>query len=103
MAGNLLREGHELTVFNRTSERCDPLRDRGATVAATAAVAAHEADVLVTTVAGPLAVEELLFGAAASAEAFTVAAEFEGGGQDMARMAHALRRISAGSSIAAKN
>ncbi len=58
MAGNVLRGGHELTVFNRTLSRCDPLRDDGATVAASAAEAVREAEVLVTMLADPAAVEE---------------------------------------------
>ena len=33
MAGNVLRAGHELTVFNRTASRCEPIREDGATVA----------------------------------------------------------------------
>jgi 3-hydroxyisobutyrate dehydrogenase-like beta-hydroxyacid dehydrogenase len=51
MAGNVLRAGHELTVFNRTASRCDPLRDDGATVAGSAAEVVRDAEVLVTMVA----------------------------------------------------
>lgn len=57
MAGNVLRAGHEVTVFNRTLSRCDPLRDDGATVATSAAEAVREAEVLVTMLADPAAVE----------------------------------------------
>jgi 3-hydroxyisobutyrate dehydrogenase-like beta-hydroxyacid dehydrogenase len=57
MAGNVLRGGHDLTVFNRTLERCDPLRDDGATVATSAAEAVRDAEVLVTMLADPAAVE----------------------------------------------
>jgi 3-hydroxyisobutyrate dehydrogenase-like beta-hydroxyacid dehydrogenase len=57
MAGNIARAGHELTVFNRTPERCDPLRDDGATVATSAAEAVRQAEVLVTMLADPAAVE----------------------------------------------
>jgi 3-hydroxyisobutyrate dehydrogenase-like beta-hydroxyacid dehydrogenase len=57
MAGNVLRAGHDLTVFNRTLERCDPLRGDGATVAASAAEAVRDAEVLVTMLADPAAVE----------------------------------------------
>jgi 3-hydroxyisobutyrate dehydrogenase-like beta-hydroxyacid dehydrogenase len=56
MAGNIARAGHEVTVFNRTLERCDPLRDDGATVATSAAEAVREAEVLVTMLADPAAV-----------------------------------------------
>ena len=60
MAGNVLRAGHELTVFNRTASRCDPLRDDGATVATSAAEAVRGAEVLVTMLADAAAVEELI-------------------------------------------
>lgn len=60
MAGNVLRGGHELTAYNRTASRCDPLRDDGATVATTAAEAVRDAEVLVTMLADPAAVEELV-------------------------------------------
>jgi 3-hydroxyisobutyrate dehydrogenase-like beta-hydroxyacid dehydrogenase len=56
MAGNILRSGHDLTVFNRTLSRTDPLRDDGATVAASAAEAVRDAEVLVTMLADPAAV-----------------------------------------------
>ncbi len=57
MAGNLLRAGHVVTVFNRTPSRCDPLRDDGATIAESAAEVARDAEVLVTMLADPAAVE----------------------------------------------
>jgi 3-hydroxyisobutyrate dehydrogenase-like beta-hydroxyacid dehydrogenase len=57
MAGNVLNAGHDVTVFNRTLERCDPLRDDGATVATSAAEVAREAEVLVTMLADPAVVE----------------------------------------------
>lgn len=62
MAGNVLRAGHELTVFNRTASRCDPLRDDGATVATSAAEAVRGAEVLVTMLADPAAVESQVLG-----------------------------------------
>jgi 3-hydroxyisobutyrate dehydrogenase-like beta-hydroxyacid dehydrogenase len=62
MAGNVLRGGHELTVFNRTLSRCDPLQGDGATVAASAAEAVRDAEVLVTMLADPAAVEEQILG-----------------------------------------
>jgi 3-hydroxyisobutyrate dehydrogenase-like beta-hydroxyacid dehydrogenase len=58
MAGNLIRAGHDVIIFNRTPERCDPLRDDGATVATSAAEAVREAEVLVTMLADPAAVED---------------------------------------------
>ena len=62
MAGNVLRAGHDLTVFNRTASRCDPLRDDGATVAGSAAEAVRDAEVLVTMVADGAAVDAQLEG-----------------------------------------
>jgi 3-hydroxyisobutyrate dehydrogenase-like beta-hydroxyacid dehydrogenase len=62
MAGNLIGAGHDVTVFNRTLERCDPLRDDGATVATTAAEAVRGAEVLVTMLADPAAVADQLEG-----------------------------------------
>jgi 3-hydroxyisobutyrate dehydrogenase-like beta-hydroxyacid dehydrogenase len=62
MAGNVLRGGHELTVWNRTESRCDPLAGDGATVASSAAEAVRDAEVLVTMLADPAAVEHLLEG-----------------------------------------
>ncbi|HVW48711.1 MAG TPA: NAD(P)-dependent oxidoreductase [Solirubrobacterales bacterium] len=62
MAGNVLRAGHDLTVFNRTTSRTDPLRDDGATVATSAAEAVRDAEVLVTMVADSAAVEAQLEG-----------------------------------------
>jgi 3-hydroxyisobutyrate dehydrogenase-like beta-hydroxyacid dehydrogenase len=57
MSGNVLRAGHDLTVFNRTASRCDPLREDGATVATSAAEAVRGAEVLVTMVADGAAVD----------------------------------------------
>jgi 3-hydroxyisobutyrate dehydrogenase-like beta-hydroxyacid dehydrogenase len=62
MAGNVLRAGHELTVFNRTTSRCDPLSGDGATVAGSAAEAVRGAEVLVTMVADGAAVDAQLEG-----------------------------------------
>jgi 3-hydroxyisobutyrate dehydrogenase len=46
MAHNILRAGFPLTVWNRTPAKAEPLRAAGATVAATPAVAAATADVV---------------------------------------------------------
>ncbi|HEX3363266.1 MAG TPA: NAD(P)-dependent oxidoreductase [Solirubrobacterales bacterium] len=62
MAGNVLRAGHDLTVFNRTTSRTDPLRDDGATVATSAAEAVRDAEVLVTMVADGAALDAQLEG-----------------------------------------
>jgi 3-hydroxyisobutyrate dehydrogenase len=44
MAARLLLSGHELTVYNRTSERARPLVEAGAAAAASPAEAARGAD-----------------------------------------------------------
>lgn len=51
---------HELTVWNRTSERTARLAEAGATVAATAAEAVDGADLVVTSLFGPDAVRETI-------------------------------------------
>ncbi|MDT7744117.1 MAG: 3-hydroxyisobutyrate dehydrogenase [Actinomycetota bacterium] len=48
MARSLLREGHDVTVWNRSQEKAEPLADDGATVADSAAGAVAGAEVVVT-------------------------------------------------------
>lgn len=48
MARNLLKDGHRLTVWNRTRSRAEPLRADGATVAGSPAEAAEGAEVVIT-------------------------------------------------------
>lgn len=48
MSRNLLRAGHHLTVWNRTTERAEPLAKHGATVAASAAEAVAGAEFVIT-------------------------------------------------------
>ena len=62
MARNLLRAGHDLTVWNRSSERCAPLAAEGAHVAATVTQLAAGTGVLVTMLADGAAVEAVLLG-----------------------------------------
>jgi 3-hydroxyisobutyrate dehydrogenase-like beta-hydroxyacid dehydrogenase len=57
MATNLIKAGHEVTVWNRTPKNLD-----GARTAATAAEAARDADVVWICVADTKAVESVLFG-----------------------------------------
>ncbi len=63
MAGRLLASGFPTTVYNRTTAKALPLREAGATVAATPAEAAHEADVLFVSLANAEVVQNALFGA----------------------------------------
>lgn len=51
MARNLIRAGHELTVYNRTREHAEPLAKEGAHIADSPADAARNAEVLVTMLA----------------------------------------------------
>jgi 3-hydroxyisobutyrate dehydrogenase-like beta-hydroxyacid dehydrogenase len=61
MARNLLRAGHDVTVFNRTPERSRALAADGAKVAATVAEACR-VEALITMLANDEAVEEVAFG-----------------------------------------
>ena len=62
MAGNVLRAGLPLTVYNRSPERCASLVGAGAVLAKDPAEAARGADVLITMVADAAAAESLLLG-----------------------------------------
>jgi 3-hydroxyisobutyrate dehydrogenase-like beta-hydroxyacid dehydrogenase len=61
MATRLLEAGHDLTVWNRTSARTTPLVGRGASVAASPAEAVSGVDVVITMIATPDALEQVLF------------------------------------------
>lgn len=61
MAANLLKAGFPVTVWNRTRARTQDLTQQGAEVAATPREAAAAADVLITMVSDPLALEEVLW------------------------------------------
>jgi 3-hydroxyisobutyrate dehydrogenase len=62
MGMNLLKAGHTLTVWNRTASRADELVAAGAVLARTPREAAAGADVLITMVSDPPALEEVLWG-----------------------------------------
>ena len=64
MARRLLRAGHDLVVWNRSSERTVTLVQEGAAVAPSPAQAAVGADFIITMVATPEALEQVLFGTA---------------------------------------
>jgi len=61
MAENLLRAGHEVTVYNRTASKARALVDRGARPAATVADACR-GDAVLTMLADDGAVEAVVFG-----------------------------------------
>jgi 3-hydroxyisobutyrate dehydrogenase-like beta-hydroxyacid dehydrogenase len=66
MAANVCRAGYELTVWNRTRERAEAfaVEHGGVAVADSPAVAAAQADVVITMVPDSPQVEEVLFAAA---------------------------------------
>ena len=62
MAGNLIKAGHDLVVFNRTRSKSEELRKHGAKVAASPGEAAAGVDALFTMLADDHALEECIFG-----------------------------------------
>ena len=64
MARRLLRAGHDLVVWNRSPERTVALAQEGAAVAPSPAQAAAGADFIITMVATPEALDQVLFGTA---------------------------------------
>ncbi|MBZ5643140.1 MAG: NAD(P)-dependent oxidoreductase [Acidobacteriia bacterium] len=62
MATNLLKAGHEVTVWNRTASRADELVSQGAKRAATPRALAAASDVTLTIVSDPPALESVLWG-----------------------------------------
>jgi len=62
MAANLLKAGFAVTVWNRTASRVGPLVAQGALAAASPREAAAAADVLITIVSDPPALEQVLWG-----------------------------------------
>ena len=62
MAGNLLRAGHHVAVFNRTRVRSEELAAAGARLAETPAQAVEDAELVMTMLADDAAVEEVAWG-----------------------------------------
>ena len=62
MARNLLRAGHELSVYNRSRDKADALVSDGARVAETPADAARDAEAVFTMLSDDQAVSEVVFG-----------------------------------------
>jgi 3-hydroxyisobutyrate dehydrogenase-like beta-hydroxyacid dehydrogenase len=62
MAGRLLDAGLDLRVWNRSPGPADGLVARGATGAGTAAEAARDAEVVITMLADPTALDDVVFG-----------------------------------------
>jgi len=63
MARNLIRAGHDVTVYNRTRAKAEPLAADGARIADSVAHAVRGCEVTVTMLADDHAVEEAVFGA----------------------------------------
>jgi 3-hydroxyisobutyrate dehydrogenase-like beta-hydroxyacid dehydrogenase len=61
MATRLLETGHDVTVWNRTPEKTKPLTERGAVAASSPAEAGARAEVAITMVANPEALDGVLF------------------------------------------
>ena len=62
MALNLVKAGYKVTVYNRTAEKAEPLKEVGAKVAPTPAEAARNADYVVSIVSDSAASEEVIMG-----------------------------------------
>lgn len=62
MAGRLIERGFPVTVWNRTRARCDVLAARGAKVAPGLATLAQTSDIVVTMVADPAALDDVIAG-----------------------------------------
>jgi 3-hydroxyisobutyrate dehydrogenase-like beta-hydroxyacid dehydrogenase len=67
IAANLLKAGHEVTVFNRTSSKAEPLVKQGARYAARIADAC-QGDAVMTMLSDDHAVESVVFGEAGIAD-----------------------------------
>jgi 3-hydroxyisobutyrate dehydrogenase len=72
MARNLARAGHDVTVWNRSAEKAQPLAEHGAHVAQDPAAAVAEAEVVVTMLTDADAVESVMREAAPAAPAGAV-------------------------------
>ena len=71
MAGRLLQAGHDVVVWNRSVERTAVLAKEGAAVADSPAKAATGRDFVITMLATPEALEQVLFGTAGVAPALS--------------------------------
>lgn len=62
MAANLLQKGYDVTVYNRTAAKCEPLVAAGATAIATPREAASGRDVVITMVSNDDSIREVFYG-----------------------------------------
>lgn len=63
MVANLLKNGHEVSVYSRTKGKCDAVIEQGAVWKCSVADCARDRDVVITMVGMPSDVEEVYFGA----------------------------------------
>jgi 3-hydroxyisobutyrate dehydrogenase-like beta-hydroxyacid dehydrogenase len=63
MASNLLKAGYELTVWNRSAEKCEPFARKGARVAQSPADAVRDVDLVIYMLSNVEAVQDVVFGA----------------------------------------
>jgi len=68
MAARLIDAGHQVTVWNRTARKAEPLLAQGAVSATTPAAAAGGSEFVFTMLASPDAVEEVVLGKGGIAE-----------------------------------
>src|ERR1700726_2387558 len=61
MASNLLKAGYKLTVWNRSTEKCEPFAKDGARIADTPADAVRDVDLVMYSLSNDQAVEEIVF------------------------------------------
>jgi 3-hydroxyisobutyrate dehydrogenase-like beta-hydroxyacid dehydrogenase len=62
MASNLLKAGYDLTVWNRSAEKCEPFARKGGRVAGTPAEAVRDVDLIMYSLSNEQAIEEVVFG-----------------------------------------
>lgn len=62
MAENLLKNGYELVVYNRTKSKCQDLATKGAIIANTPAETARQTDIVLTILSDDTALENVVFG-----------------------------------------
>src|SRR6266481_4988830 len=63
MVSNLLKAGYNLTVWNRSADKCKPFARKGARLAESPADAVRDADLFIYMLSNDQAVEEVVFGA----------------------------------------
>jgi 3-hydroxyisobutyrate dehydrogenase-like beta-hydroxyacid dehydrogenase len=95
IAANILNAGFPTLIWNRTPDKAADLRERGARWADSPADLAQSADIVLTSLADPAAVERVYFapdGLLASARPDTILVDLSTGSPDMARRIAAAAR-----------